>query len=311
LKKLLATSEPSGLETTELPEPSTSQPSCSSTATQTTLSSSSPRNQKLRQQLDKVKKASKRLLKQTGNIYNEENEELQTLKKLSGKYLKEPLGKLIEMQVLLLGKEKQGRRYNSFTKQFALTVHFYGPKVYKFLGTLITLPSDTTLRLYTQKWTISCGFDELALRTISLKLNHLNNKERECALIIDEMNIKPNYFYNISKDGIVGVHNLGHFRQFKPAKYAMGLMLREITVNWKQPLGYFFLQSNCPVDDLKMLIFKYIDYLKQIDCVVKVVITDLGVNYIKFAKEVGVQNDQTYFYVNRLKILYLFDPCLY
>lgn len=75
-------------------------------------------------------------------------------------------------------------------------------------------------------------------------------------------------------------------------------MARGINDNWKQPLGYFFINSTCKSDDLKTLVFQCVMKLKEAGAEVKGIISDMGSNFIHLSKILGVTTEKTYFMVS-------------
>lgn len=56
----------------------------------------------------------------------------------------------VKSQARLCSISNKGRRYTAKDKQFALMIHFYGPKVYRFLKNTWCLPSVRTLQRITE-----------------------------------------------------------------------------------------------------------------------------------------------------------------
>ena len=64
--------------------------------------------------------------------------------------------------------KREGRRYTEQIKQFAVSLHFYSPKAYKFARKAFHLPSPSTIRSWAT--TVECepGF-------LNQVINHLQN----------------------------------------------------------------------------------------------------------------------------------------
>lgn len=66
-------------------------------------------------------------------------------------------------------------------------------------------------------------------------------QERVCGLTFDAISIKENLNYDVSKDEVEGLENLGKYGSSdSTARYAMVFMARGLASKWKQTLGYFF-----------------------------------------------------------------------
>jgi len=62
----------------------------------------------------------------------------------------------------------------------------------------------------------------------------------ECVLCADEISIKSNLFYNISKDEIIGFNETNNRKTYDPPKFVLVLMIQDRNDNWKQPIAFFF-----------------------------------------------------------------------
>lgn len=211
-------------------------------------------------------------------------------------------------QAELSSKSRKGRRYSKETKQFALMLHFFGPKVYRFLRKTWCLPTERTLQRITENWEIGVGFSDFVFKVLSLKGQTMTDKSKECVLCADEMSLKAFLYYNYSKDKIVGFHEEDTHKKFEVAKNVLVLMIRGLHDSWKQPLAYFFVSTSCTGSSLKNVIFNSIHKLSLISFNVKAVISDLGTNFKMFADTVGVTPDKPYFNVGKSEISYIFDP---
>lgn len=95
---------------------------------------------------------------------------------------------------------------------------------------------------------------------------------------------------------------------YKPANHALVLMLRGINSNWKQPIAYFLISSNCTGDDLKDIILLTIYRFQNIELNIKVFITDQGSKFTCLSKDLYISPDIPFFEVDEKKIVYIFDP---
>jgi len=62
-------------------------------------------------------------------------------------------------------------------------------------------------------------------------------------LCADEMSIKSNLFYNISKDEIICFNETNNCKTYDPANFLLVLMVQDINFNWKQSIAYFSYQT--------------------------------------------------------------------
>lgn len=163
--------------------------------------------------------------------------------------------------VSLTKKNSHGYQYSNEIKQLALTIYFFGPQAYTFLKTIFQLPTIRTLRRITEKYEIVSGLNDILFEYITFKANNLSDESKDCVLCIDEMAIKSNLYYNISKDFIVGFNETFSQKTYEPTKHALCFMIRELKFPWKQPIAYFFVHNSCTGFNLQNTIFAVINRL--------------------------------------------------
>lgn len=112
----------------------------------------------------------------------------------------------------------------------------------------------------------------------------------------------------INRDVVIGFHNTGYTKSFLTACNAAVIMVRGLTNKFKQPLGYFFLNSAMNADELKIIITECVTKLQNINLTVIAQITDMGTDYLKAAKKLGVTEETPYYIVNEQKTFYIVDP---
>lgn len=215
---------------------------------------------------------------------------------------------LIKNQLTLLDKNPKGARYSKEVKHFALSLFLLGPKPYKKLSRVIRLPSPSTLRKLTEHWKITPGFNEFMFKILKLRVPLMSDKAKDCILCIDEMSIKSNLFYNVSRDVVVGFEDLQNKRSTNIATSVLVTMVRGISHNWKQPISYFFTKNSVNAEDLKEIIVETIRKLKGIGLNVLAVTSDQGPNFYKLVKNgLKLTLEKPYFVVDESNIFYLFD----
>ena len=89
------------------------------------------------------------------------------------KLLSEEGQALFATQLKFASCHKEGRRYSNELKNLALSLHYKGAKAYRFLASIFTLPSKSSLHLWMQNLNIQPGlcnnvWDVLKLRVESL-----------------------------------------------------------------------------------------------------------------------------------------------
>lgn len=61
----------------------------------------------------------------------------------------------------------------------------------------------------------------------------------------------------MSRDEIIGFEDLGDRKTFIPPKSALVLMARSIAGDWKLPICFCFVETACPSEFLKNIIFDF------------------------------------------------------
>ncbi|EFA12315.1 Transposable element P transposase-like Protein [Tribolium castaneum] len=125
------------------------------------------------------------------------------------------------------------------------------------------------------------------------------------------MSLKANLYYDVSKDQIVGFHQVDG-KEYKPANNVLTIMARGIFDNWKQALAYVFVNTQCNARELQALLCAVINKLYAIGLQVKAVISDLGTNFQQVAASLNVTPETPYFYCKGIctdRIFYIFDVC--
>lgn len=263
------------------------------------LSASTPRKRKLKRKLSELRNSAKpkptKIQHEDVLTYLEENYPSQAVM-------------LIKQQLFLLNKPPKGSRYSDEFKQFALTLYLLGPKAYFKLSNIIRLPSRVTLSRITQKWNIYPGLNDFIFKIVDLKASVMPEKSRDCILTIDEMSLKSNLFYNITRDIITGFEALHNKRSTCIATSALVLMVRGISYNWKQPIAYFFTRNSTSADDLKEIIIETIRKLKNVGLNVLAITSDQGPNFYRLVKSYfKLTPEKPYFFIDNEIIFYIFD----
>lgn len=158
-----------------------------STQTAASLSMNSPRKRILKEEIRSLKRASSETSgSPTNPKYRRQIESEVTLEDVH-KYLEkncsEKSCKLIKTQLNLLSKAPKGCRYSDEYKQFALSVHFLGPKAYKQFSTMYKLPSKSTLNKFLKNWVIEPGFNEFIFTLLQFRTKILTEKEKDCIIM--------------------------------------------------------------------------------------------------------------------------------
>ena len=150
-----------------------------------------------------------------------------------------------------------------------------------------------------QNYQLLLAFPKGALNIIKSKDSHMNEQEKICTLCMDEISLKTNLFYDIPGDKIVGLEDFGsNYRTNKVATSALVFLVRSITGNWKQPLGYVFVNGACDKDETERLMKEAIDKLDVIGLKVLVILSDMGSNFHSLVNHLNITPENPWFIHN-------------
>lgn len=170
-----------------------------------------------------------------------------------------------------------GRRWTMQDKAFALSVYKRGPRLYRYLNAHLQLPSIRTLKNVLSKIPFETGINKTVLEHLKLRVEKMNDRDRYCTLIFDEMSLSSGFYYENHKQRICGFEDLGTLgRTNKCANHALVFMLRGVCKNYKQVVAYYFTHNTISAFSLKKLIVEVIQNLQNIGLHVVATVCDQG-----------------------------------
>lgn len=285
-----------------------------STQTPQSLSRKTPRKQKFRAKIRslqtqvavlKKKVSAQEQGRSTTSIINTAT--FQDFKQLCDKFLPSKCAEFVKLQADLYNKGPKQRRYNQNFLQICLKIYFMGPKAYRNISQIFTLPTKRTLNRLTQNINIKPGLNEAVFQSLEQKVCSFAEIDKNCLICLDEMSIKSHLFYDIGKDEIIGFVDYGNDKILKPSLHALVVIVKGIYNNWKQPLAYFFVHETCPPDILQNIVERIITKLFDIGLKVRVLVNDMGSSNIKVCNNFNIKEDNPVFYINGQQIIYMFD----
>lgn len=106
-------------------------------------------------------------------------------------------------------RNSKGRRYTKELKQHALSLYYTSPRTYRRMLKIYYFPSVKTLRRMTENLQQSAGLNNFVFRSLQMRMQFKEPKDKQCVLMMDEISLKTNLQYDIKKDEIIGFHDLG------------------------------------------------------------------------------------------------------
>ena len=203
-------------------------------------------------------------------------------------------------------------KYTSLQKYLAASL-LIGTSVagYKFLRSILPLPSiDTILRML-RKLKVKPGISEINVRNLKMKVDAKDPKKNQVFLLLDEMSLRKGLGFDQASDTIVGFQDTGLSRSKSLATHALVVMAVGFIQKWKYPLGYFFSSSTMKAEEVKDILEESVIKMEEAGFEVLGVTTDQGSNFEKTFKVLGVTphypkfqlGNKIYFNLNRIHML--------
>ena len=191
---------------------------------------------------------------------------------------------IFSLQRRTAGMAPKARRYTEDEMTQALALYYQGARAYRFLRKQFVLPSTRVLRKNMEKIRLRPGFHDAVLGVMKEKFKSASPSQKMCVLSFDEMTVKTKLTYLRGAEMIEGYQDLGRLgRQKVVATHALVFMVRGVTTQWKQAIGYFLSSGPAKAASIKDLIIDSIGKLKE-----------AGMNVIATVCDMGAANQQTY-----------------
>ncbi|CAH0546446.1 unnamed protein product, partial [Brassicogethes aeneus] len=185
----------------------------------------------------------------------------------------------IHSQIAMQSKRSRGRRYSLEDKIFALSLLKQSPRGYRLLQKTFALPSRKVLMDLLNKVPFRTGLNRHILEAMKLSVQKMDEADRVCSVMYDEMHLDASLTYNEKTDSIDGFVDCGGGRMEKFADHAMVFMARGLRRKWKQPICYYFSESGMSAPDIVRNLKEVIRSLQEIGLkVVATVCDQLSIN---------------------------------
>ncbi|XP_063900839.1 uncharacterized protein LOC135120464 [Zophobas morio] len=188
--------------------------------------------------------------------------------------------RFFENQIRNVNRKPKGRSFTFEEKADAIAIWKNGPKTYKLLFKMFTLPSIDTLRATLNRVPIEPGINKPIFEVLGKQVSRkMDPKYNLCTLIFDEMSIQPHLDYLPCEDRVVGFEDDGTTRTKKIADHVCVFMLRGIFGRWKQPVAFAFCKNSMPAVNIVRF---YKEIVKEA--------TAIGLNIIASVCDQGTTN---------------------
>lgn len=219
----------------------------------------------------------------------------------------------INSQLRNVGRPPNGRRWTVSDKAFALSIYKRSPRLYRYLRAYFQLPSIRTLKDVLSSIPFECGMIKPVLEHLKLQTENMDELDRCCTLIFDEVSLSRGFYYESHQQKICGFEDLGILgRNENAANHALVFMVRGIKKNYKMPVAFFFTKDTIKTSALKDLIIDAIKQLQGIGLSIVATVCDQGAT--NRAAITALTREQTddrpspyHFVVNGERIYTIFD----
>jgi hypothetical protein len=213
---------------------------------------------------------------------------------------------LVNMQV----RHKAGKVWTKPEKDFSLLSFYKSPGAYKYWrnSLKIVLPGLSTIHDWVADIDCLPGFNQQILEEIQRKTSTMNESEKYCSVIFDEIKIKKCLEYNTKYDLIEGLHDHGeNGRKNKFGSQIMLFLIRGLYSNWKLPYAYFVSETTIKNTDLHRVLQEGLKFLMNAGLKVISVVCDQGKNNQSALSRFGVNKTNFFFQIQNKTIFSIYD----
>ena len=147
----------------------------------------------------------------------------------------------INSQLRNVDKNPCGRRWTIKDKAFALSIYKRSPRLYRYLRAFFQLPSIRGLQTVLSSIPFTCGIIKPVLEHLGLQMRSLDEFDRCCTLMFDEMSLCSGLYYERHKQKVCGFEDLGPLGTTSNcANHVLVFMIRDVRKNFKMPVAYYF-----------------------------------------------------------------------
>ncbi|CAG4981336.1 unnamed protein product [Colias eurytheme] len=144
-------------------------------------------------------------------------------------------------------KRPRGKRWGLKNKITSLAIYKRSPKAYRYMQKVLPLPSERTLQRMLKELHIQPGIYDNILNNLTHKTTQLEEQDKYCAILFDEIALKKRLIYNEFEDKVEGFvdHGPGEGmeRTNQLADDALVFMIQGLRFKFKQPIGHYFVEG--------------------------------------------------------------------
>lgn len=205
--------------------------------------------------------------------------------------------------------KKTKRIWNEGEKKLSQSIHFKSPACYKFLRDKLgfNLPSERSLNKWCPLKNLSPGIDLNLISNLKTVFEKMNENDKACVLLFDEIKIRTEIDYNKCIDEIIGLVDYGDRKELKAGSYICTFMVRGIFSNWKYPLSFVITENPISSNDLEDIIKRNLSVAKDLGLKICATSCDQGSSNRRVYSHFNVSTSYPYFMYENQKIYALYD----
>jgi ferredoxin len=194
--------------------------------------------------------------------------------------------------------------------ELSLAVFFRSSSAYDVLRSSgFQLPHPSSLRRQFSTVLSGVGFCPQLREMLRLRTLALAGHERRVTLSLDGMAVTKSLTYKHNKDQLVGMVDCGvYHRSQEIADQGVVVMVRGLTLKWKQVFGYFVTRHNMATYVLQSVIADAVKLLKAVGLYVDAIVMDQESSQWKWMKDMGVSVDRPFVYHHDVQSFVVPDP---
>ena len=194
--------------------------------------------------------------------------------------------------------------------ELCLAVYFSSTSAYAILRSVgFQLPHPRTLRRRFSTVLTGVSLCQSLLEMMRLRTLALEEHEKRVTLSLDGMTVTKALTYSHHHDELVGFVNCGqHHQSDEIADQAILVMIRGLTLKWKQVLGYFVAKHNLATPTLTAIISEIVRAVTGIGLYVDAIVMDQESCQWKWMKDIGVCVERPYVFHGTTQSFVMPDP---
>lgn len=214
-------------------------------------------------------------------------------------------------------KKPRGRRWSIEDKAVALSIYKRSPKAYRLLQCFMSLPSKSTLLLLLSSVPMNTGICNSIFEHLQKCARKMDQDDRICILMFDEMSLKQHLEYDRKSDLIFGFEDFGAERSNKYSNTALVFLLQGLRRPWKQPVAYYLVNAKMDSSKRKTGTFKYtldscitevLTACMAVGLNVVATVCDMGTNNVSALHQLGFNYNDPKINIHGSTIHVFFDP---